>query len=453
LTTHPPPVSESFKYALIINNANTFTGHYHLGHPFFLALGIWLLHTPYLFPVLFAVFLPFLIYAIAQLFFNREVISAISAFLLSMSPFFLFTSSTLLSHSEAAFFLVLFIWLFFLSFKTRKTLKKVLFKGIAGICIGLVFNTRPLTAIAFAIPIMIFSLLQMVKRKDRDYFGYAAMLVGGLLLLSITFWYNYYVTGSYFSFPYQKYNQIERLGFGPIIYNYSHTIIKGINNGTICLLKLFFFTFGSPIGFLFFFPYVVKKKWIKEEIVLFGIILSVMVLYIFYYGAGVSDTGPVYFYELLIPVSLLSGRGVVLIHDYLKKTIKNSRRFIPSLLIVITVLCYTTFFPEKAITLRNLTSQINEPYRLIKKNNIHRAVIFIHSLPQVGWVYNPPIYLPGSDPDIIYCYLNEGPVNEKVLQAFPNRNYYIITYDGEKSTLYPTTPEILTKLKSNKTKS
>jgi hypothetical protein len=449
LSAQPLLASNSFNYSLIIKDANKITGHYQLGHPFFLALGIWLLRTPYLFPVLFAVFMPFLIYAIAQLLFNREAISIISALLLSMSPFFLFTSATLLGHSEAIFFLALFIWLFFLSFKTQKQFEKILLKGAAGICIGLVFNTRPLTAMAFAIPIMLFSIFQILKRKDRDYSGYAAMLVGGLLLLSVTLWYNHYISGSYFTFPYQKYNGFEKIGFGPIISNYSHTLMKGINNGTIRLLKFIFFSFGSPIGFFFLLPYMVKKKWIKEEKILFGLILAVVIIHIFYYGAGVSDTGPVYFYELLIPFTLLSGRGAILAHDYLTKKIRNGRRFIPWFLVITSALCYATFFPEQAITLRNLTTQINEPYRLVKKNNIHRAVIFIYSLPQVGWAYNPPIYLPGSDPDIIYCFLKEGPVNEKVLAAFPNRSYYIISFDGNKSTLYHTTPEILTKLKKN----
>ncbi len=74
--------------------------------------------------------------------------------------------------------------------------------------------------------------------------------------------------------------------------------------------------FRFSLMFVFFMLFV--KKDFGDRLA-FGIIAGIGGMYIVYYSPGVADLGPVYFYEMLIPLLILSARAICIIHDMFKE--------------------------------------------------------------------------------------------------------------------------------------
>ena len=150
ITADAPPARESFSifhpHMLQVVEGRWFT-QYLFGHPMFLAVGqlvgaVWLVP-----PVLGALSVA-MIYWIGKRLYGAGV-GLLAAILLFSSPFFLMTASNFMSHTTAAF--TLLATLFLITLPTKRRLPAMFF---AGVFLGLLFNNRPLTAIAF-MPVLV----------------------------------------------------------------------------------------------------------------------------------------------------------------------------------------------------------------------------------------------------------------------------------------------------------
>ncbi|MCD6384173.1 glycosyltransferase family 39 protein [Candidatus Sumerlaeota bacterium] len=446
----PPPVEESFDTYFIITKGK-YTGKYTLGHPLFLALGM-LLGSSYFFPIVLSGALILIIYQISLLLYNDRRLALLSAFLMLISPFYLFTSSTRLSHTTTAFFLGLFMLLFLkltTSMPKRKT--PLLYSFFAGVCAGVAFNVRPLTAIGFTASFAIILLVMVFQRKPKSLITLLVMVAGFLPILALTLWYNKEITGSWLEFPFHYYNPQERLGFGAMLRqgHYVHTPVKSIINLTVSALRMNAFLLGFPISLLFVLVMLFVRPLESGDKLSLAIIGTYCFVYAFYYSPGVSDTGPIYYYELIIPLILLSARGIVIAQRFLKEHIPELRDFIGNFIFLSILLALFTFYPERILHILNLTEKVSEPYRVVEQHNIHNAVVFIRSIPLAGWVFGIRSNSPEFNDDVIYCRLLSGQKNLEVVRHFPERDYYILSYEPEekKSKLIKVTAEELGQIK------
>ncbi len=433
LFTSPPPVPESFDTFFVITDGK-YTGKYTIGHPLLLAAGM-LLGSSYLLPILLSASLILLVYGISKRLYGNREVSLLTAFLLLISPFFVFTSSTRLSHSTTAFFLGIFMLLFLETFsEDRKHGVSLLFSFLAGFCVGYAFNVRPLTAVGFSIPFVILLMAKLVKEKWNVLPQAFLMFMGFFLVLLFTLWCNKQVTGSWTEFPFHHYNPTERMGFGHVLKNskYMHTPARALVNLAVSGLKMNIFLFGVPISLLFIAPFLFLHNMQKGDKLCLGIIAAFCFSYLFYYSPGVSDTGPIYYYELVIPLVILSARGVFLIHGFLARRFPEIKHFVGNFIFLSFLLTALTFYPERILHILNLTEKISEPYEAVEKNDIHNAVVFIRSVPLSGWVFGFKLNSPGFDDDVLYCRLLSGEKNLEVTRNFPERDYYIMWYDSEK---------------------
>ncbi|MBP8976721.1 MAG: glycosyltransferase family 39 protein [Bacteroidetes bacterium] len=110
-----PPTISNFRNVFTIIDDGKWTGHYTLGHPLIIAVGI-LLGSRYILTIIFSSSLIIIIYLIGKELYDKKI-AIVSSLLLFISPYFYFISSTRLSHTSSAFFLSLSI-LFFI--KARK---------------------------------------------------------------------------------------------------------------------------------------------------------------------------------------------------------------------------------------------------------------------------------------------------------------------------------------------
>ncbi|MCI0855278.1 MAG: glycosyltransferase family 39 protein [Chloroflexi bacterium] len=145
VTANAPPAQESFSifhpHMLQVVEDRWFT-HYPFGHPLFLAAGQ-LVNAVWLVPPLLGALSVAMIYWLGKRLYGVSV-GLIAAALLFSSPFFLMQSSNFMSHNTAVF--TIMACLVLITLPTRWRLPAMFF---AGVSIGLLFNIRPLTAVAF----------------------------------------------------------------------------------------------------------------------------------------------------------------------------------------------------------------------------------------------------------------------------------------------------------------
>ncbi|MCX7766253.1 MAG: glycosyltransferase family 39 protein, partial [Candidatus Sumerlaeia bacterium] len=426
----PPPVTRSFDNWFVITKGK-YTGKYTIGHPLILAIGM-LLESPYVLTVVFSGVLLLLVYKISWQLYRDKPLAILSSFLLLISPFYLFTSATRLSHSTSALFLCLFMYLFLVAINAQ-TLTKInlLFSLLAGLCLGYAFNVRPLTAIGFAIPFAIILAVKLIRQRFQILPLVLLMTLGFLILSGFTLWCNKKITGNWLEFPFHYYNPTERFGFGAMLRDnhYVHTPIKAVINLAISAARMNIFLLGMPLSLIFVFVLIFSRRLHSGDKLCLGIIGAFCFAYLFYYSPGVSDCGPVYYYELIIPLIILSARGMFIASKFISERIPELRDLVKNFVLVSVLLALGTFYPERILHILNLTDRIREPYEVVKNNDIHNAVIFIRSLPLAGWVFGYRNNSPEFNDDVLFCRLLEGEKNLEVVQHFPNRDYYILYYD------------------------
>lgn len=446
-----PPVPNSFNNVFILRG-DKFTGQYEFGHPAILALGL-ALGSPYIFTVLFAILQILLVYKISLALFKDKRLAALGLLLMCLSPFFFLTGSTRLTHTTAAFFLYLFVYLFLKISDRAHRGVDFLWAAVAGMAAGVAFNVRPWTALAFIAPFGIMGIVNIVKYKKPVFLKYCLMSFGFLLVVGLTLLYNKAITGRYLTFPYLAYNPLESPGFHSLAGGGRHTPATGFYNLGINIIKANIALFGFPYSLAFLGFILVARPKLTQDKLLISVIATFSFLYLFYHGMGVSDTGPVYCYELIGILVILSSRAIFKLNDIIREKWPTARRFLTSFLLLSFIFAALTYDLEKFVQVRMLTTAIREPYVAIEAAGIHNAVVFIQSLPNKGFVYGYRNNSPDFSDDVILCRLLGPDDNARVMDRFPNRSYFVLRYDDaiDESKLLPVSrQELLALSQKNK---
>jgi hypothetical protein len=422
----PPPVAASFDNVFLINDGHMWVGKYTLGHPIIIALGM-MLGSRYIVTIIESILTLLLVYFIADELYHNKRLAFVAMCLGAVSPFYYFMSSTRLSHITEAFFLALFIYLFLRARRTETTGWKWLLFLLAGLSIGYAFNTRSLTALGFCLPFCVVLLKDIWRSPAKEMMNGLALSIGFMIIFAATLWYNFLVTGNCFRFPFHLYDSSEAIGFG----NYDHTPLLGIQNLAVNLFRLNAALFGFPISFIFVFIVLFMKKDFGDWL-MFGILGGVAGMYFLYYSPGISDFGPVYYYEMIIPLLLLSARGIFSSIEFLSRYSAQGKTIIAMLLVVSCVAAWATYVPEKIYHISRLTEQIREPYELVRLSHVHHAVVMIEQLPSKGWVFGARNPSPQFTDDVVYCQYADNASNKATANYFHDRNLFVLKYDTKK---------------------
>lgn len=420
----PPPVQKSFDNVFLINDGKQWVGKYGLGHPAAVALGL-LTGSRYAVTVFLSVLTILLVYLIARrLDWDRRT-AVLAACLTAISPFYYLVSSSLLSHTTASFALALFFVALLTARKHAGTPLGALAAFAAGVALGLAFNVRPLTAVGYSLPFGVLLLFDLLRRRAGTIPLVSVAAGGFALMLGATLWYNQTITGNALVFPFTYYNADEAMGFGV----YGHTPVMALNNLAVSFVRLNSFLFGFPVSLMFAaIPFAFKLG--DGDRLLAGIVGSLSFAYLFYWAPGVSDLGPVYYYEMLVPLVLLSGRGILLLHRWVAPRFPQRAEYVPAFMVVSTVIALLTFIPERMVHVRKLTDQVREPYEALEAAGISHALVLVRSLPNKGWVFGYRHPDPSLNEDVILCDFADRTSNLGVIDAFPDRESYVMWHDA-----------------------
>lgn len=312
LTVPSPPQSKSFLVPFVVDYDGQRFGKYPLGWPVLLAIGVKLGIRSLINPIL-AGFGVWLTYRLGKKVWS-ETVGIIAAILTLCSPFFLMNSASLLSHSFGLVLSTAFVLAWLDSFAKETSVPRWLTTLTAGLTMGVLALTRPVTAIAVAFPFAVHGVYLLIKGNwgtRRHVFA-----VGGLALGigAITFLWQYAVTGDPLLNPYTLWWPYDKFGFGP---GFGH--MEGGHNLHLARINT---RFSFRVGYsdLFgwgrfswlFIPFGIlavafRRNW---RGVLVGAVFPSLVIFYLAYWVGAWLFGPRYYFEGLFSLTLFSAVGI-----------------------------------------------------------------------------------------------------------------------------------------------
>lgn len=250
-----------FHLGCFIRTVKSAYAQYPFGHSLLLALGTliraeWLVN-----PVLGAAEVIVLYFLGKEIY--DETTGRVAALLGAVSPFLLFMSSEYMNHVSCLLFLSLF--LLFL-FRTIRPLRGVRLPSsladplLSGLSLAMALNIRPLTALAFSIPVAGYTIYLLLKSNGKTLSALLVLLVPVLLGVGAFGLYNYLTTGNPLLSGYKVFGMLEHfnpdLGFGfrgPIRGYPTHSLLLGLVNtgNNLNALNRYLFEGRSPGCFLF----------------------------------------------------------------------------------------------------------------------------------------------------------------------------------------------------------
>lgn len=405
-------------------------------HPLLLSVGV-ILGNPSIIPPLIGTLSAIIIYTICRML--AGIKAALVAILLTItSPFFQMHSASFMSHNSSVFYLLLTI--FFIIFKKKHY--QNLFSFFSGISWGLLFNTRPLSAVSLSIIFLIILFLHKHRFLSFVFFGFGASLM--IIIYAIV---NIFTTGNPFRPAFDFIG--PPLTIFPILAN--HVITVEVTNFKTAVSLFVQVAFGWPMVITIFFPIMAFfHKSLKSFVSIFwGAILIHAFFYFFYYTPGITY-GPRMWFEILPFFIILTALGWQSLTDLFSYS--PFLKYLPSIIVLLFVIrtlfgwitgsphLYSYYFTPSSIS--ELKTFNYTDARLIKeaqKKNIHSAVIFVKSNEQCAWQWwcygsVMPQNNPTFDSDIIWA-TDLGERNQELQKLYPNRQFYLADYN--QSTIQP----------------
>ncbi len=346
---------------------------------------------------------------------NAVPIAAWATILLAGSPMFVFTEATGLSHSTSLLCTVA-AGLGLQYCRGGRPWRGAL---LAGTALGFGLTARPQVLLPVGAVFGGWLVFELLRRRQ-----FAAL---GAFVLALAPWlaaiaaYDQALTGSPWDLPWSLYVPHEFMGFDP-----PHSVERAFSNLAVSAVRFNAWWLGLPLGlgllvlwFRLGRPHRGLAPWAAAA-------LALVAFNFCYYSPGVSDTGPVYYFELLLPASLLGALTV-------STAFARWPRPTASLLLVHLVLGTGSFVAEQSARLTRLHRAIYErvdtalvgiqaPALLLYEKEADEATA-------AGWVLSFPLRY-RSERDPVLTFPRRSPEEVAQLRArWPDRRCYYYRVD------------------------
>lgn len=432
-----PESSNSFLVPFVVDYNHHRFGKYPLGWPIVLAVGVLTGLRDWVNPLL-AGFGVWLTYSLGKRIFG-ELVGLLAAALTITSPFFLMNSGSLLSHPFGLVLSLAFVIAWLDAFAgTGGKLNPWLPALTAGLTLAVMALTRPLTAVAVALPFGLHGLYLLWRgpwetRRRVLAVGAIALILGSLHLV-----WQYAVTGDPFLNPYTLWWKYDTVGFGPGIgRSNGHTLHQAWINTRHSLRTGAADLFGWFNVSWIFLPFGLLAARRSLRALLAGsVIVSLLVIYLAYW-IGSSLFGPRYYYEGLFSLTLFTAAGIAWLagwpirpqEPFRREVGKRMIRPLTVTAVVATLVFLNVYFylPMRVGGMHGLYEISRariEPFLTPQAQELTPALIIVH--PRRWMHYGALLEL--SDPFLDTPFLfviSRGPERDALVsRAFPGRSVY-----------------------------
>jgi hypothetical protein len=310
ITTLTPVCPRCFLVPFVVDYGGQRFGKYPLGWPALLAIGEKLGARSVVNPLL-AGFAAWLVFLLGRRLFNRGV-GLLAQFLMVTSPFFLMNSGTLLSHPWSLLLTLGFIlaWLDLVSDSSAAPRWVPILT--AGLCLGSLVLTRPLTAVGVGLPFGLHGLWLMARGSPQMRLRVLGVGLAAGAVSSLYWLWQYAVTGDALLNPYLLWWPYDKVGFGPGVgvNPLGHSPLKAWVLTTFGLRIGSHDLFGWPYLSFLFLPFGLWAGHRKPAVwMVAGSSLALVAAYALYWTPAWLF-GPRYYYESLPGAVILTAAGV-----------------------------------------------------------------------------------------------------------------------------------------------
>jgi len=439
LTLPSPPQPENFLVPFVVDYNGQRFGKYPLGWPVLLAIGIRLGIRQLVNPLLAGLGV-WLTYRLGKKVFS-ETVGLLGAGLTLTSPFFLINSGTLLSHPFGLVLSASFALAWLDVFSNKEQNNRILPLLVAGMSMGVLALTRPLTAVAVALPFSLHGIYLLIRgdwqtRRQVVIIGLISALVASLFFL-----WQYAVTGNPLTSPYTLWWPYDKIGFGPGygVTENGHSLRLARINTKFSLWVGWRDLFGWPGFSWIFLPFglavvLLKRNW--KGMLVSSVYLSLVIVYLAYW-VGAWLFGPRYYYEGLYSLTLLSGAGIAWLAgwpiqpDQKWPSYNGWKRLRPlittalvALLVAMNLIFYTPLRLNMMFGLHGMQRADLQPFQSEEAQSLTPALVIVH--PDIWMDY--AVFLELSDPFLdspfIFVHYRGLNADAALAEEFPERHIY-----------------------------
>ncbi len=447
LTLSTPPCPKCFLVPFVVDYQGQRFSKYPPGWPAALSLGVRLGLRDWVNPILAALCV-WLTYRLGKKLVN-ETVGLIAALLTLTSPFFLMNGGTLLGHVWS-FFLTLAFALAWLDLTgSDPPVRPWILIWLAGLSLGLLALTRPLTAVAVGLPFFIEGLVRLARGPKSVRLRILSTGAVAITLSAALFLWQYAVTGDPFLNPYTLWWPYDKIGFGPGVgvAEGGHSLLWAQSNTRFSLRAGMSDLFGwGKLSWIFApFGLIVLRRVRRAWAVLAAAPSLILVYMVYWIGSWVY--GPRYYFEGLISFTISSAAAVSWLAGRLKSSASRTRKILNRLrfglvalvsmgLIAASLLFYS---PIRIGGMRGLYGASRDqlvPFQTPAAEKLAPALVIVHRLED--WrEYGTLLELSSPYFDTLFVFtFDRGPeMNQQAVDFLPGRSVYYY-YADEPFKLY-----------------
>ena len=435
LTVPSPSQPDAFWTPFVLDHLGQRFGKYPPGWPGILAGGV-LAGAPWLVNPLLAALCLYLVYRMGHTLYDERT-GLLAAGLGLLSPLFLVLSGSYLSHLASLMWLLLFSLWFIWTAQGRSRW----FALGAGLALGMAFLTRSLTAMAYGVPFVIYSLAQLVRRRQSYWPNYlvVALAAGAMALLLPA--YQWAVTGDPWLNPYLLWWPYDRLGFGPDIGAMpgGHSIYYAGINLKQDLSRAATDVLGWPaLSWLPLALGLVLRPRRAKDWALSAPFACLVIAYLFYWiGSPARLWGPRYYFEGFGGLWLLAAVGLLKVWDWAKSQDQAWLRPILAGGVAVMVVANLAFYlpgrMQEAHGFYGITRSQLDP---IEEADLHNALVIVYAERWLEYGAMLGAMSPMRDGDVVYARGNSPEIDATVVAEYPGRQVFYL-YKGKLSATRP----------------
>jgi len=302
---------------------------------------------------------------------------------------------------------------------------------VAGVGLGILFLTRPYTALAVGLPLLLYVLLRQPRALPL-------LMLAGVVPVAAHLWYNQAVTGHWYWFPYQMMGSRIAVGFSSAYGDRTfgmtgHSPLKALINFGYQALTLamqlhgwLFLSLLSAVAGL------ATARW-RRSLLLWLPAAALVIAYVPYWFHGVTTFGPKCWSEAFPAFIVLTALGIRSAPVRLRRlgVAPDLVLRVVSFLVGYSLMVYLP--TELDYLAKNRWGETPKVGRQVARAGIHDALVFIHTDKASGsfdytsaFILNDPL-LQG---DVVYA-LDLGPDrNPRLMAQYPGRSYYRYDFLG-----------------------
>lgn len=469
-----PEHPKSFLVPFVVDYEGLRFGKYPIGWPLVLAAGIILHVRSFVNPFLAGLGV-WLTYRLGKNIFS-PIAGLLAAILTVSSPFFLVNSGSLLSHPLGLVLSAAFTLTWIRAFGDRKVPHRWGTTILAAALLGALVITRPMTAVAVALPFAVHGLVLMIRGGSQTRvhllaFGLIAAAIG-----SLHFLWQYLLTGDPMLNPYTLWWDYDKIGFGPGhgVSEEGHTYDQAFINTRQSLRQGKMDLFGwwtyswvlLPFGL-----WASRKNW--KGLLAASVFPSHVLVYMAYW-IGSSLFGPRYYYEGLYSLTVMTAVGALWLagigsengddiagespsNRYLAgfqkfasrislgwKKLERIRLWIVAAALIFAmgynIFVYLPYRLQKMYNLYGMSRSDIEPFLTPEAEEMTPALIIVHSQRWMSYGVLLDLEDPALTTPFIFAWSRGDRVDTALANDYPDRNIYHY-YPNEEPESFYTSPK------------